>query len=417
MCRFEKNNLLKGKYCFIFIDSNQVLFCPKILSNELALICFLFGKNMIKNLLKKSFCSAVFVCLLAMTGLVFAQTPNPPVKRNSPYSPNPKKKTEVENKTTQTETPKVVDAINDVQIVKVEATIPKQTDNPQINGTIPETTPIAPPKQEVFESRSVASKTLEIAKRASAIAVSPMEVYKIGVGDVLFISLQNAPAKNSTYFTVLNDGTIDYPLAGEMVQVLGLTTEQIEDTLKEKIKLYDSPQVSVKVREHNSHNYTVLGLVEKSGLMVMEREAVPLFVIRAKSLVQAKANRAILKRGSESQTIDLRDPKSGDTLIFPNDIIEFTSDEAEMAKNPQFYYIGGEIVSGGKKDFTNGITLTQAILESGGLKRTNVKKVVIRRKNPDGLLIPNEFDLKSIKDGKIADPVLQIGDTIEVGNQ
>lgn len=387
------------------------------MSNKLALICLLFGKNMIKTLLKKSFCSAAFVCLLAMTGLVFAQTPNPPVKRNSPYSPNPKKKIEVENKTTQAEIPKIVDATNDVQIVKVEANSLKQTDNPPSNGTITETASTAPPKQEVFESRSVASKTLEVAKRASAVAVSPMEIYKIGVGDVLFISLQNAPAKNSTYFTVLNDGTIDYPLAGEMVQVLGLTTEQIEDTLKEKIKLYDSPQVSVKVREHNSHNYTVLGLVEKSGTMVMEREATPLYVIRAKAQIQAKANRVILKRGNDSQVIDLRDSKSGDTLIFPNDIVEFTSDEAEMAKNPQFYYIGGEINSGGKKDFTNGITLTQAILESGGLKRTNIKKVVIRRKNSDGLLIPNEFDLKAIKDGKSADPILQIGDTIEVGNQ
>ena len=60
--------------------------------------------------------------------------------------------------------------------------------------------------------------------------------------------------------------------------------------------------------------------------------------------------------------------------------------------------------------------MTQAILESGGLKKSSIRKVVIRRKNGDGLLVPTEFDLKSIKDGKIADPVLQIGDTIEIGN-
>jgi protein involved in polysaccharide export with SLBB domain len=413
--------LLKVKYCFIFKHSKQVLFCPKkILSSKTCpSLCYL-AKNMMTTLLKKSFCSAVLACLL-VTGAVFAQTPNPPVKRNSPYSPNPKKRVEVANNTTQPETKKAIEPTtepnNDVQIVKVEATVPNQPDTVSNNPTPNETAQNNPPKTEVFESRSIASKTLEVAKKASAVAVSPMEVYKIGIGDVLFISLQNAPAKNSTYFTVLNNGTIDYPLAGEMVQVLDLTSEQIEDLLKEKIKLYESPQVSVKVREHNSHKFTALGLVEKSGELFMEREALPLFIVRAKANVSAKANRLILKRGNQTQAIDLRDSKSGDTLIFPNDIIEFTSDEVESAKNPQFYYIGGEIVTGGKKDFTVGITLTQAIIESGGLKKSSVRKVVIRRKNNEGLLIPTEFDLKSIKDGKIADPVLQIGDTIEIGNQ
>ncbi len=376
----------------------------------------LFGKNMRKNLLKKTFCSAICVCVLVM-GAVFAQTPNPPVipKRNSPYSPNPKKKIEIATKTTPTDLQKNVESNNDVQIVKVAATVPAQTEKVQ---NLPEPTPQPKADEKVEEPKnlSLETKPAEVAKKVNVTNASPMEIYKVGAGDVLFIGIQNAPAKNSTYFTVLNNGTIDYPLAGEMVQVLGLTTDQIEDALKAKIKIYDNPQVSVKVREANSHKFTVTGLVENSGEKFMPREALPLFTVRAEVGVQPKVNLAKIKRGNEIQTIDLRDAKSGDTLIFPNDIVEFTSDEVETAKLPQFYYIGGEIISGGKKDFTSGITLTQAIIESGGLKRTNVRKVVIRRKNDGGLLIPSEFDLKSIKDGKIADPVLQIGDTIEVGN-
>ena len=271
-----------------------------------------------------------------------------------------------------------------------------------------------------FESRSIAGKTLEIIKRANtSAAVAPTEIYKVGVGDVLFISLQNAPAKDSTYFTVLSDGTIDYPLASEMVSVNGLTDEEIEDLLKEKVKLYENPQISVKIREHASHKITVLGLVEKAGEKYLQREAMPLFAVRAEAVVQSKAGIAVIKRAnSETETIDLKDAKSDDVLIFPNDIVEFKSSDvfAEDENVPKFYYIGGNIASAGQKEFHQGLTLTQAILASGGLKKATVKRVIIRRKNQAGLLSPIEFDLNSIKGGKQPDPILRAGDTLEIIN-
>ena len=273
--------------------------------------------------------------------------------------------------------------------------------------------------EEKFESRSVAQKTLDVAKRASVKALPPTEIYKVGVGDVLFISLQSAPAKASTYFTVLNDGTIDYPLAGEMVAVSGLTTDEIEEVLQSKIKLYENPQVSVKVREYASHTITVLGLVEKAGEKFLQREAIPLFVVKAEAIVQPKAGQVTIRRAnSQIETLDLKDPKSDEVLILPGDIVEFGLSEmaAKNSSEPQFYYIGGDVFGVGQRNFHAGLTLTQAILASGGLKKSNVKRVVIRRKNAEGLLVPTEYNLKDIKDGKIPDPQLQAGDTVEVGN-
>lgn len=274
-------------------------------------------------------------------------------------------------------------------------------------------------RNDNFASRSVASKTLEIAKRANAAAMSPTETYKVDSGDVLLISLQNIPGKATNYFTVLTDGTIDYPLAGEMVAVQGLTAEEIEDKLKEKIKLYENLEISVKVREFSSHKYTVLGLVEKAGEKSLQREAVPLYVVRAESVTQPQAASAVIKRANgETETINLNEPKSDEVLIFPGDLIEFKS--AAVAKvniqTSQFYYIGGDVNSVGQKDFHPGITLTQAILASGGLKKASVKKIIIRRNNQEGLLSSLEFDLNSVKNGNQPDPVLQIGDTIEIGN-
>ncbi|HEX8290076.1 MAG TPA: polysaccharide biosynthesis/export family protein, partial [Pyrinomonadaceae bacterium] len=120
------------------------------------------------------------------------------------------------------------------------------------------------PQPAANDNTSIARKTLEIAKKANTVSLSPTEIYKVGIGDILFINLQNSP-NNSTYYTILNDGTIDYPLAGEMVSVAGLTTDEIEEVLRSKIKLYENPQISVKIREYSSHTISVLGLVEKAG--------------------------------------------------------------------------------------------------------------------------------------------------------
>jgi polysaccharide export outer membrane protein len=340
------------------------------------------------------------VFLFALTGCLFAQTPEEtPQRKNFGFSPNPKTRL----KTEQNKSPSGANA-NQTVVEKRDSDGKSEAN--QTNSAD-------------FESRSVASKTLEVAKRANKAALSPTEIYKVGIGDVLFINLQNAPTGSTTYFTVLNDGTIDYPLAGEMVSVLGLMTDEIEDYLKEKIKVIENPQVSVRVREHASHAISVLGLVEKPGEKFLQREAVPLFVVRAEAIVKPSANQVIIRRAnSVTETFDLNLSVYEDILIFPGDIVEFGNFAGSKVsvQTPPFYYIGGNVRSVGQKDFYQGITLTQAILASGGLSKSRVRTVIIRRKNSEGLLEAAEFNLNDIKDGKIPDPRLEAGDTIEVGN-
>jgi protein involved in polysaccharide export with SLBB domain len=327
-----------------------------------------------------------------------ASTSSPVVRRNSPFAPNPKKKNEPKPMTHSEDTAKMV-PMPAGRIVKVENVSFSSGATP--NNAQP--VPSAPGKESA-------------AKSASAAPIAT-EIYRVGRGDILFITLINAPGKESTYFTVLSDGSIDYPLAGEIVQVAGLTTEQIEKLLREKIKLYENPQVSVRIREYNSHNFTVLGLVENPGERQMHRDAIPLYVVKAEAMVQAKANQVIIQRnGVNPQTLDLRDPKTSDFLIFPGDTVEFRSEQPFAGSASNYYFIGGEIISAGRRPIIDGLTLTQAILESGGLKKSKIKKIVIRRRNAEGLLVPTQYDLKAIKDGKVADPVLVAGDTIEVGN-
>lgn len=359
--------------------------------------------------------SAVLMTLTITTSVgVFAQSENQSARRNSPFSPNPKKRIEAPGTALQNSEP-----VKTVQNIESGGSIETGVETAALQN---ENSQDVQNQNQNFNDRSIAKKTYEVAKRASEANVSPAEIYKIGIGDILFIGLQNAPSKETNYFTVLQDGTIDYPLAGEMVSVTGLTTEETEDLLKEKIKLYENPQVSVKVREYNSHAYTVLGMVEKSGEKFLQREAVPLFVVRAEAMVEPKADRAIIKRkNSDEQTVDLKEQKSAETLVFPGDIVEFVAGEStktseKAAETAQFYYIGGEIVAGGQKDFHQGLTLTRAIFASGGLKNPKTKKVIIRRRNENGMLTPMEVNLKAVNDGKAIDPAIFIGDTIEIGN-
>jgi protein involved in polysaccharide export with SLBB domain len=367
-------------------------------------------KNMCKTWLEKI---PIIIALFAfvLVGQTLAQqTTDAPTKVNFGYSQNPKtkaKKENTENKTTVNQPLQAsINTDNNSRSITTEEKVNQKN--------------ISPLKVDSV-NRSIAKKTLEIVNKANAIvAVAPTETYKVGIGDVLFINLQNAPTKTANYFTVLNDGTLDYALASETITVLGLTTDEIENLLTEKIKLYENPQVSVKMREYASHIITVLGLVEKAGEKYLQREAIPLYVVRAEAIVQTRANGVTIKRAnSMTEKFDMKDPRYEEILVFPGDIVEFTSTDANVdssSQTSQFYYIGGNVVSVGQKDFYPELTLTQAILASGGLKKASAKKVVIRRKNNENLLVTSEYNLKEIKEGKLPDPVLQAGDTVEIGN-
>lgn len=264
------------------------------------------------------------------------------------------------------------------------------------------------PKQE--ERPTVAQSTFNIAKTASVKTLPPTEVYKVGVGDVLFINLKNSP-RASGYHTVRPDGTIDFPLAGEHVVVADQTVESIEEIIASSITLYTDPQIEVRVREYGSHRIAVSGRVERAGEKNLQREAIPLFVIRAEAMVDPTATKVRITRAPllKAETYDLRDPKTEDVLIYPGNSVEFIADGSG------FYFISGEVAASGQKEFTAGLTLYQAVVAAGAVKSAQ-KKAVIRRKSDNGMFSLLEFNLRAIRDGKAADPALIAGDIVEVRN-
>ncbi|HWT01492.1 MAG TPA: polysaccharide biosynthesis/export family protein [Pyrinomonadaceae bacterium] len=256
-------------------------------------------------------------------------------------------------------------------------------------------------------------KTKPAATEPEPKPIDPSSVYRVGVGDVLDIRLLNASGRESTLFMVMAGGLLEYPLAGEPVQVAGLTTDEIDTRLTEAVKVYENPQIVVSVREYASHTVIVTGLVNDPGTKVLRREAVPLYVVLAEAQPRPEAGRAtIMRPGGQSVEVKLSDSKAMTTLVMPNDVVTLA---ALPPAPPQFFYIGGAINSPGQKDFHQGMTLTQAVLASGGPTRFAGSKVKVSRQGADGRLVTAEYNLKHVEAGKIPDPLLEAGDRLEVG--
>jgi protein involved in polysaccharide export with SLBB domain len=236
-------------------------------------------------------------------------------------------------------------------------------------------------------------------------------MYHVGVGDVLDIRLTNLPTRESTLFTVLKNGLLEYPLLSGPLPVAGMTTDEIAKLLSDEIKVIKAARVSVSVRDFASHAVVITGLVDSPGRKTMRREAMPLFAVLAEALPRPESSQAIIVRGGNSQTVSLSNEPAMATLVLPGDVINVSG--ANLAAT-RFVYVGGDVASRGEKDFRDGMTLTQAILSAGGVTRGSKTSVRVARRDSNGFLRSNDYNLQSIEEGKSQDPLLEAGDRIEV---
>ena len=157
---------------------------------------------------------------------------------------------------------------------------------------------------------------------------------------------------------------------------------------------------------------SVSGLVAAPGTKFLQREAVPLYVVMSQARPLPEAGRAtVVRSGRSAIEVNLLEAGSSSILVVPGDTIKFSVDPAGSSR---FFFTGGAINAPGQKPYHPGLTLTQAILASGGVKREQGAKVLLSRQGSDGRLVTIEYNLRQIEKGKIPDPVLQEGDRLRV---
>jgi polysaccharide biosynthesis/export protein len=114
------------------------------------------------------------------------------------------------------------------------------------------------PKQLRLEERQVPADTPDPAK-------PPDEFYTIGAGDILEVVVWRDPTLSGPV-TVRPDGFITLPLINE-VQVVGLTTAQLRETLEKKFEEFvTSPSVTVRVTTIASNEILLVGEVTGPGV-------------------------------------------------------------------------------------------------------------------------------------------------------
>src|SRR5258705_12767481 len=226
-------------------------------------------------------------------------------------------------------------------------------------------------------------------------------LYKVGAGDVLDIRIAGSPNQESTLFTVSSTGMLEYPILGQALKVLGLTTNEISENIGAEMRRLaigreSDPQVGV--RDYNSHTILVSGLVKEPGTKILRREAIPLYVVLADAqpLPEASQVTVISQHSDKARVIELSDAQQTSMLVLPGDVVSV----GQGAK--QFFYVGGEVKAPGEFSYHKGLSLTQAILAAGGVTPGG-EKVELTRGAGDGLLSLNKFKLKDINNGKVPD--------------
>jgi len=143
--------------------------------------------------------------------------------------------------------------------------------------------------------------------------------YLLNAGDVLEISVWNEEALEKTVI-VLPDGTVSFPLAGELL-AQGNTVMELQAALKKNLSEYlADPVVTVSVTNVSGNTVHILGKVLKPGNFVMSKS---LDIMQALSLAgglspYAEENNIIVLRrqGGVQKVLPVRyaDIKSGDDL-------------------------------------------------------------------------------------------------------
>jgi len=156
--------------------------------------------------------------------------------------------------------------------------------------------------------------------------------YKIGVGDVLHITVWEEPQLTETA-VVRPDGKVSMPLVTE-VDVAGLTPEAAQHLLTERlVQFVHKPRVTVTVQEIHSRMVYITGevqrpgayplmdamnvvqLVARSGGLTDFAKQKKVYVLRAANSARVNVNyQKVLKGEAPEQNVELA---PGDTVVVP----------------------------------------------------------------------------------------------------
>jgi polysaccharide biosynthesis/export protein len=283
--------------------------------------------------------------------------------------------------------------------------------------------------------------------QAAQASVADYRDYKVGPEDLLAIGIETygqgrttSPEESAREIRVNGQGQITMPLVG-VVQVGGLTTQEIEQRLKE---LYGAnylrnPQITVKVKEFHHQQVAVTGAVTKPGSYEIIGPRSLLEVLAMAGGIANDPNRAqaadvvhLIRRqkgGEEARTapagsnqsfsphtkttvINLRRLLSGEATDL--NVSVQAGDVVHVPFAGNAYVLGG-VMKPGSVAVKQNLTVSQAVAMAGGvdpLKGTY--KIILMRFDKQGRPVTIETNLLNIVDRKDPDLPVKDNDVIMV---
>jgi polysaccharide export outer membrane protein len=140
-------------------------------------------------------------------------------------------------------------------------------------------------------------------------AQAPLEVrpnYELGPSDQIIIHAPNAEELNEKPFRIEDDGTATLPLVG-VVKMGGLTVQQVEDDLKNRLKAYiREPVIRITVTQFRSSPVFFVGQFQRPGIYPLQGRHTLVEMMQTVGGLQPTAGRRVkVTRKDESGPIPL----------------------------------------------------------------------------------------------------------------
>jgi len=277
-----------------------------------------------------------------------------------------------------------------------------------------------PPRlpEDNSQAREIESLNREIA----AAVTGAKRDYTIGAEDLLEVTLfdiQGAAGEPRVVKSrVSASGLITLPLIGQ-VRAAGLTTSELEASLREKFrKFIHDPQITVFVEEYRSYRVSVVGYVEKPGVLEVSGDKTLLEVLAMAGGLNKDAGRTVqLTRNVDGEVrtaiIDLdRLSRRGDVSL---NVAMLPGDVVNVPKAGVFY-VEGSVRKPGAYPLVDTVTVTQALATAGGIDPRLGKAggTTLYRRSKGGEREIIQIDIDAIREGRAEDILVKEDDVLVV---
>ncbi len=284
-----------------------------------------------------------------------------------------------------------------------------------------------------------------------------IDPYILGPGDELKIEILESEVSSGKY-TILNDGTINIPLAGD-VMLKGITLKDANNEIKNKLKKQlIEPEVSIQIIKPRPMTVFVLGEVDRPGIYTLDIAGISSAIDSSSSNISGMPTliKAIQKAGGITQSANLKEVEltrllpgnkneyktskinlialifngvmSNNPYLFDGDIIKLKKSTEEPSERietitynnltPNSIQISviGEVVRPGRLVVKSDTPLLQSILEAGGPinSRSSKSTVDLFRVNRDGTASHKKFKIDFKSGISPNNPLLKNGDVVRV---